>query len=123
MGTFCWWRGYLAWDETLATSPHSYAGGKAQHGEKPVGALQVDHVGGERLAELGERRLHRVHVFQRRKLQEPTLLAGAVLGHAKHAGPAAEMVSAVVAVFGGGRATGVPIVVNVSASFVFHEAP
>ena len=87
-----------------------------------MGALEVDHVGGNGVGELGESRLHGEHGFERREREIEPLVAGASLGHAKLAGPASQMKGAVVAALDGGRVAGVPVVVDVGAGFaVRHE--
>ena len=68
---------------------------------------------GEDLGELGKRRLHGGHGFERRKLQVEALTAGAVLSHAHDAGTVAEMVEAKVSVGDGGRVADVAIVADV----------
>ena len=99
------------------------AGSDVEHANEAVGALEFDHVGGEGLGELGERRLYGVHGFERREYQVEALAAGAILGHAHEAGTVVEVVEAKVTVGDGGRVADVAVVVDVSASAVVHGAP
>ncbi len=100
------------------------AGRDVQYTNEAVGALEFDHVGGEGLGELSERRLHSEHRFERRELQVEALAAGAILGHAHEPGTVPEVMKAKVTVGDGGGVADAAVVVNVSASFVFgHESP
>lgn len=54
-------------------------------------ALEIDPVNGHGFHELGERRLHGVHVFERRQVEWTGLAAGAGLGHAHEASALAEV--------------------------------
>src|SRR5271165_4801162 len=91
-------------------------GGHAQRGEDELGALGIDHVGGQGFDDLSERGLYGVHVFQRRQVEMEMLAAGAGLGHAHEASAVAEVVAAVVAAGDGGGAAVVSIVVEMIAT-------
>ena len=95
-------------------------GHEAEHGEQGVSALEVDHVGGEGLGDLGQRRLHGEHVFEGREMDVEALGTGAGLGQTKLAGAVAKMVRTVFLVFGSHRVASAAGVVEVSAC-VGHE--
>ena len=97
--------------------------GEAQGLEQEVGALEVDHVGGDGLDELIDRREHGGHGLNRRQFQVEAFHAGAGLGRAKLTGAIAQMKGAIVAVFDGDGVASAAGVVEMIASFVGHRSP
>ena len=99
--------------------------GCGAHGlEQEVGALEVEHVGGDGLDQLVEGRLHGEHVFQRGKAEVEALAAGAELGHAHEAGAVAEMEGAVALSADGDGVASAAVVVEMGTGtkwFGVHE--
>ena len=97
--------------------------GKAKRLEQEIGALEVEHVGGDGFDDLVEGRIHGEHVFERRKLEVEALVTGAVLGYAHESGAMMKVIEAKISVGDGGGVADTAVVVDVGASSEFHDAP
>jgi hypothetical protein len=88
---------------------------ETKHRHQRMGAFEVDHVGGDGFGELRERRLHGVHVFERRQLDVEALGASASLGQAELPRPIVKMMGTIFLVFGSDGIASAAGVVGVSA--------
>jgi hypothetical protein len=98
-------------------------GYQTQHRHQRMGAFEVDHVAGDSLGELRERRLHGVHVVERRQRDVEALGASAGSGQTELPRTIAKMVGTVFLVFGSDRVANAASVVGVStgAKWFSHE--
>ena len=92
--------------------------------QQEMGALEVEHVGGDGLDQMVECRLHGEHVFQRGKAEVEALAAGAELGHAHEASAVAEMEGTVALSADGDGVASAAVVVEMGTGtkwFGVHE--